>query len=119
MRMIKHPNPGTKVKSSKLLNSTQLFTNEHKKIQHKNKLNQEFDEFTRMLSHTLVHLFPDDLRPETHRCVLYIKHVLKHKGPEYTVRYLKSTGESVEQILYQLDGQLEHTGISLGKDSDG
>jgi len=97
-----------------------VFLQNKRRVHNKQKNDhQEFDEFNRMLNHTLVHLFPVDLKPETDRCVSYIRHILKHKGSEYTVRYLKATGESVEQILYQLDGRLEHTGISLGKDSNG
>lgn len=83
------------------------------------KTTSSLREYDQMLSSTLPLLFNEDLAQEGKRLTQRVKHMLTNKGSEFTVRYLKATHESLEHILYELEGPLKHEKIGISKDSDG
>jgi hypothetical protein len=104
----------------KIQNKTKLLTNKQKKkIKSRKELLNKIQQFSRMLTNTLVHLFPDSLFLEGMTLCKRITHHLIHKGPEWTIRYLKATQSAVEKIIFNLDGNQEYAGISIGLDSNG
>lgn len=73
-----------------------------------------------MLKITLPILFPTIPTDQIQKDIKYIQHLYNNKGAEYTLRYLKSTAESVEHlVLGQCSRSLRHEKISLGKDRSG
>lgn len=80
---------------------------------------KDFSEAMVLLKTTLPLLFPelDVSMIENH--LSYLKHLLTHKGVEYTLRYLKATHESIESLVLDSQDNLEHEKVSLGKDTDG
>jgi len=78
-----------------------------------------FKTFKRMLEFTLSELFPDFPKQDILTHTAYIKHLYQSKGPEYILRYLKATHESLEYLVLGLDGKLEHEKVSIGKDDSG
>jgi hypothetical protein len=76
-------------------------------------------EFNKMLFITLPILFPEVDVDMIHGHLNYIKHLLTHRGVEYTLRYLKATHETLEHLQLGLAGIQEHEKVSLGKDTDG
>jgi hypothetical protein len=70
------------------------------------------------MTKTLPILFPNFEPTELLTLIDYILHIHKHKGSEYTVRYLKATEESVLATVYGGDRDLRHDKVSLGKDAE-
>lgn len=75
-----------------------------------------FKQFKRMLVITLPQLFPESFKDLILVHTDYILHLYQSKGPEYVVRYLKATHESLEHCVLELSKTLEHEKVSIGKD---
>lgn len=88
------------------------------KSQHTIKHLKNLKMFNRMLYVTLPILFPN-LSLDLYSAQLgYILHLYQSKGPEYVVRYLKATHESLEALVLRMDLDLRHEKVSIGKDRD-
>lgn len=83
------------------------------------KKQREIAEFIRLLNTTLIQLFETFI---SHRIIYkhtsFMANLWKHKGPEYLLRYLKATAESVENKILGLTDVLMHEKVSIGKDKD-
>jgi len=86
------------------------------KVRKISNTSNEFHEFSLLIKTTLPHLFPDVLESMIHRNVDQILHLYKYKGPEYLLRYLKGTSETLEALFLKVDVTLEHEKVSIGKD---
>lgn len=87
------------------------------KSRHTLKDLKSFKEFKRMLHFTLPVLFPNIPVEEVSAHTEYLTHLYQSKGPEYVVRYLKATHESIEKLILDLPGTLQHEKVSIGKDN--
>jgi hypothetical protein len=76
-------------------------------------------EFKGLFINIIKNLFIDI--PETLRDLHIdrILHMITHKGDEYTVRYLKATHESVDNVVLRLGKTMQHRKVSIGLDSNG
>jgi len=98
--------------------TNKLARNPHK-VRKISKLNENFEKFSLLIKTTLPHLLPSVPEEQIHKDICYILHLYKEKGPEYLLRYLKGTSESLEQLFLNIDGTLEHEKVSIGKDHTG
>jgi len=79
---------------------------------------KQIQELNKMLSYTLPILFPCVSTLTLQELLSYIVHLYRSKGPEYVIRYLKATQESIETLLFQLDATPQYEKVSIGLDSD-
>jgi hypothetical protein len=108
-------NPGTALgKRNRQSHSTQA----PKESKRKQRDSTVFRQFRVLMTATLPILFPNFDQNEILKLIDYILHIQKHKGSEYTVRYLKATEESVLAIVLGMNRDLGHDKVSLGKDSE-
>jgi len=88
------------------------------KSKHTIKNLQNLKEFNRMLVSTLPVLFPDVSSNLIQDKLKYIYHLYQSKGPEFVIRYLKASHESLENLVFKQGLTLQHEKISIGKDKD-
>jgi hypothetical protein len=116
--IIKTHKPETKTVGKQQKFKTNLRCHFPSKSRHTIKHIKNYKMFNRMLYVTLPILFPD-LDLDLYKMQLgYILHLYQSKGPEYVVRYLKATTESLEALVLHMNLDLRHEKVSLGKDKD-
>jgi len=90
-------------------------------VKNKNSLKRakEILAFSRMVQITLQPLLtsvePEMINEKSN----FVTHLYRSKGPEYVVRFLKATHESVQNLIFEEGHTLVHEGIRIGKDSSG
>jgi hypothetical protein len=100
------------------LSKQQLIPRSSRREKRRQRDSTVIQKFRVLMTTTLPILFPSFDQQHLQQLTKYILHIHKHKGSEFTVRYLKATEESVLAIILGSTKDLRHDKISIGKDGE-